>query len=109
MKKDGLEKAIDFTKYILTLCGAALAFFVTQIDKLVMLSPFWKGVITVGAISFTASIIAGLFVLMRASTMLANGEYDLHDRSLKYPGIANVVALEVGALCFSGYFLSALW
>lgn len=109
MQKEGIEKAIDFTKYLLTLAGAALAFFVTQIDRLVALSYTWKGIVTLGAISFTFSIVAGLLVLMRASTMLAEEHYDLRDDSLRIPGLLNVISIGLGSLCFSAYFLSALW
>lgn len=95
--KAGLESALDFTKFVIALDGALIA-FITGATFLEKVDSGWQkiGVIIVLLI-LTTSLIGGIFVHMRTATMLGSGNYDLNDRHLAIPGMINVVGFALGA------------
>lgn len=95
-EKEGLQAAIDFTKYLLTLAGGAIAFVIQP--------TFFAGDRTMKILAIIALILltvcvgSGLFVYSRGCVMLSNKNYDLEDKHIKWPGLANVIS-------FGGAFL----
>jgi hypothetical protein len=97
-QKEGLESALEFTRFVITVDTALIAFltgatFLQRIDGL-------AEKIAVGMVLalLAASIGAGIFVYMRASTMLGQGNYDILDRHLSLPGRWNVLLFAAGAI-----------
>ena len=92
-EKEGLQAAIDFTKYLLTLAGGAIAFVIqpTFFSGSLLL----KGLSIAALILLTVSVIAGLFVFSRGCVMLAEKDYSLEDKRIKILGMANVISFGV--------------
>jgi hypothetical protein len=96
-QKEGLQAAIDFTKYLLTLSGGAIAFIIQpsfyQVDILIKLFAF------LATVTLGSCVISGLFVFSRGSVMLAEGTYSLEDRYIKIPGQINIFSFAAGFIC----------
>jgi hypothetical protein len=97
MQKEGLQAAIDFTKFLLTLAGGAIA-FILQPSYFADSSLAFRGIGILGLIAFTVSAISGLFVFSAGCVMLANGNYDLDLPRIKWPGLVNVFSFGAGFL-----------
>ena len=94
--KEGLQAAIDFTKYLLTLAGGAIAFVIQPAS---LAGGCWTKVLSILALgSLFACVVSGLFVLAGGATKLAEGNYSLENRFVKTPGIINVVSFGLGFL-----------
>jgi hypothetical protein len=98
-QKEGLQAAIDFTKYLLTLAGGAIAFVIQPAS---LAGGFWIKALSVAALLllFTC-VVSGLFVLAGGATNLAEGKYSLENRFVKTPGIINVVTFALGFFCLA--------
>src|SRR5664280_2471897 len=89
MQKEGLQAAIDFTKYLITMAGGAIAF---------VIKPDYVGSADLKSLSIgvlvllSISVVTGLLVVSAGSLMLGRGHYDLEDRYIKIPGLINVIA-----------------
>jgi hypothetical protein len=96
-KKEGIDGALDFTKFTIALASALIAFvtgatFVQSIDN------WWEKTVAICAIgSLVISVVGGIAVYMEAATMLSKGEYDLSKAWIKIPGQINVIMLAIGA------------
>jgi len=96
--KDGLDSALEFTKFVITLDSGLIA-FLTGATFLASLGGRWEIISTLVSLTFlVASIVAGLFVYMRVATKLGAAEYDLSDPSLAVPGMINVMCFAFGAV-----------
>ncbi len=96
--KDGLDSAIDFTKLLITLDSALIA-FATGTSFIATLPHLWQRLTLLAALFLLViSLSAGAFVLMRAATMLAEKNYNLQDKHLGLPGMTNVVCFAGGAV-----------
>lgn len=96
-KKEGLTTALEFTKFVITLDTALIAFvtgatFLEHIGTL----PAKIAVIII-LLVLAISIVAGILVYMRISTMLSEGKYDLGDSHLRTPGAWNVLCFGAGS------------
>jgi hypothetical protein len=96
LAKEGLQSAIDFTKFLLTLAGGAIAFVIQP--------TFFGGDIVLKYLAITALIflsicvISGLLVFSAGSMMLARKNYNLEFRHVKYAGMLNVLSFAIGFL-----------
>jgi hypothetical protein len=87
-QKEGLQTAIDFTKYLLTLAGGAIAF---GIQPNFFGSNSWlKAMALVSLVSLVISIFAGLMVYSRGCILLSEGKYKLEDDRLRFWGLLNM-------------------
>lgn len=93
--KDGLDAARDFTKLIITLSGAGIAFIVGRASSSPRKLEVLFGIVS--ASLFVCAIGAGLLVLMQAATQLAKRDYRLTSKPLAVPGIVNVLAFALAA------------
>ncbi|MBB3303297.1 hypothetical protein FHT72_006979 [Rhizobium sp. BK077] len=99
--KDGLDSAIEFTKLLISLDSALIA-FASGTSFLATLPEPWQRISLVGALFFLlVSLTAGALVLMRAATMLSHQNYNLSDPHLKVPGVLNVLCFACGAAAIS--------
>ena len=69
-KKDGIDSALEFTKFVITMDSALIAFitgatFLEKIDK-----PTEKWIASGILVAFAMSLAAGILVYMRVATML---------------------------------------
>src|SRR5262249_32576695 len=96
MEKEGLQTAIDFTKFLLALAGGAIAFVIQP--------SFFAGsgllkVLCMGALVFLSiCVISGLAVFSGGCVMLAQKNYNLEDAHVKIPGLLNVFSFGIGFL-----------
>jgi hypothetical protein len=92
--KEGLQSAVDFTKFLLTLAGGGIAFVIqpTQFEG----SGSIKAFSFAALVLLTISAISGLVVFSGSSVNLADGKYQLDDPWIKIPGIINVVSFGFG-------------
>lgn len=95
MQKEGIQAAIDFTKYIITMAAGAVAFV---IKPEYVGSGCLKYLSILILVLLSASVIAGLFVFSAGCLMLARGNYDLEDNYIKIPGQINVITFAVSFL-----------
>lgn len=96
-KKDGLNSALDFTKFVITLDGALIA-FVTGATFLQDIQNWWEILATILALAaLLTSIVAGILVSMAVATMLSDGNYDLAHKPLSIPGMFNVIGFGLGS------------
>ncbi len=99
--KDGLASAIDFTKFIVALDGALIA-FLTGASFLKQVDTSWEAAaVIVGLVLLAISLACGVLVFMRGSSMLSSRNYNLADPHLKIPGLLNVAAFTLGAVAVS--------
>ena len=89
-EKEGLQTAIDFTKYLLTLAGGAIAFAIQP--QFFAGSGLLKTISLVALVLLTVSVVSGLFVFSRGCVMLAEKDYRLSDSRIKLFGMLNVVS-----------------
>jgi hypothetical protein len=87
-EKEGLQTAIDFTKYLLTLAGGAIAFGIQP--SFFGSSPWLKAMALISLISLSVSIVAGLMVYARGCVLLSEGKYKLEDDRIRFWGLLNV-------------------
>ena|SRR2546423_596336 len=88
MEKEGLQTAIDFTKYLLTLAGGAIAF---GIQPAYFVGNYWLKVLSITAlVSLMVSIVSGLMVFSRGCVMLSEGTYRLRDSRIRAWGLVNL-------------------
>ncbi|SRR6266851_5559566 len=87
-EKEGLQTAIDFTKYLLTLAGAAIAFGIQP--SFFASSPWLKGMALISLISLSISIVAGMMVFSRGCVLLSEGKYKLEDHRIRFWGLINL-------------------
>jgi hypothetical protein len=80
-QKEGLQSAIDFTKFLLTLAGGAIAFVIQP--------TFFSGnhllkTLAIGALFFlSACVISGLLVFSAGAVMLAKKKLQFRIRTCK--------------------------
>jgi hypothetical protein len=97
-EKDGLQHALEFTKFVIAIDTALIA-FVTGTSFLATIHSGWERcAITIVLTMLGLSLCAGLVVYMRAATMFSSANYDLADKHLRFPGIINVLCFGIGAL-----------
>jgi hypothetical protein len=99
MEKEGLQTAIDFTKFLLTLAGGAIAFVIKP--EFFGQSPLLKYISIAALVLLTVCVISGLFVFSGGCMMLARKDYNLERKYVKLPGIINVVSFGLGFLLIS--------
>lgn len=97
-KKDGLDSAVEFTKFIITMDSGLIA-FVTGTTFLSEVDPgLGRYAVLLALAALATSLVAGILVYMRSATMLSEGKYALNDRHLMIPGQVNVWGFAVGAV-----------
>jgi|SRR5271163_1872934 hypothetical protein len=93
-QKEGLQAAIDFTKFLLTLSGGAIAFVIQP--TFFAGECFLKGLAIVSLVCLGTCVISGLLVFSAGSVMLARKNYDLEFRHVKYAGMVNIISFALG-------------
>ena len=93
-EKEGLQAAVDFVKYILTLAGGGIALIIQP--DFYKTSLLIKILTSISFVCLLVCVIAGLLVHARGCVMLANRQYDLEDAHLKVPGLVNQFAFLFG-------------
>jgi hypothetical protein len=107
--KEGLQAAIDVTKFTLAVAGAAIAFLLSS-DVLKTLRGCWaKALVTLALIGFGVSAIGGLLVLLQGVSNIANAQYDLNQPLVRYPGVVNILGLLVGFLFSTLFVIGIIW
>jgi len=107
--KEGLQAAIDVTKFTLAVAGAAIAFLLSS-DVLKKVTTFWaKGLVTLALVGFGVSAIGGLLVLLQGASNIANAAYDLNQPLVRYPGMANILGLLVGFVFTTFFVIVLIW
>ena len=92
-EKEGLQTAIDFTKFLLTLAGGAIAFVISPNFSA---GDWWLKLLSITAlILLTLSVIAGLLVFSRGAVMLSEKNYRLGERRIKLWGMINIVSFGI--------------
>lgn len=94
-RKEGLQAALEFTKYTLAVAGAAILYLLNS-EAAKALSGWTAWVLMGSLVCFAASAIAGIFVLMQGASNVSNANYDLSDNWLRVPGIFNFLGLMGG-------------
>ena len=94
-RKEGLQAALDFTKYTLAVAGAAILYLLNS-DATKSLTGWTAWVLVGSLVCFAASAIAGILVLMQGASNVSNANYDLSDGWLRGPGIVNFLGLMGG-------------
>ena len=107
--KEGLQSALDFTKYALAIAGAAIAFLLSADTLKSVTSDASKWLVTGALVSFGVSAIGGILVLMQGASSLANAEYDLGHKYLRLPGLVNVFGLIFGFVFTTTFVIVMLW
>ena len=109
-EKEGLQAAIDFTKFLLTLAGGAIAFSIQPAfygDSLVL-----KGLGLLSLISLALCVFSGLAVFSVGCVNLANKNYNLEDPRIRDWGRANIFSFAAGlfllSLLVAGKILSGM-
>ena len=97
-RKAGLDSALDFTKFVITLDGALIAFVTGATFLQDISSGLEKAAALIALAALLVSIVAGIFVAMGVATMLSDGNYDLAAKPVSIPGIVNVIGFALGAL-----------
>lgn len=94
-RKEGLQAALDFTKYTLAVAGAAILYLLNSESTKSLTG--WTAWVLVGSlVCFAASAIAGILVLMQGASNISNANYDLSDGWLRNPGVVNFLGLMGG-------------
>lgn len=93
-EKEGLQAAIDFTKFLLTLAGGAIAFIIQP--TFFAGHPVLKALSILALVLLTISVVSGLLVFSGGSVMLSKKNYDLEDKHVKWPGMINVLSFAAG-------------
>jgi hypothetical protein len=88
-QKEGLQTAIDFTKYLLTLAGGAIAFGIQP--SFFGTNAWLKTMALAALVSLVVSIIAGLMVYSRGCILLSEGKYKLEDDRIRFWGLINLL------------------
>jgi hypothetical protein len=104
-RKEGLQAALDFTKYTLALAGAAILYLLNS-DAAKALTGWTAWVLVGSLVCFAASAIAGILVLMQGASNVSNANYDLSDRWLRGPGVVNFLGL-IGGFGLAAVFVIA--
>src|SRR5262249_51227814 len=99
----GVESAIEFTKHVMTLSGAGIA-FVATIDVRPIGSA-QRIALFAAMVLLALSLAAGLLVWSRAAVMISNQQYSLEDAFLKWPGLVNLFAFGFGVVAL-GVFIA---
>src|SRR5438045_4000684 len=99
MEKEGLQAAIDYTKFLLTLAGGGIAFVIQP--TFFANSPGLKALAELSLIALTISAISGLLVFSRGALMLGRKNYDLEDIYIKQAGRVNVLSFAAGFILLS--------
>lgn len=97
-QKEGLESALDFTKFVIAMDGALIAFVTGAAFLQDITSPLERGAALVALVALAVSIAAGILVAMETATKLSKGQYGLADKWIKIPGAVNVIAFAIGAV-----------
>jgi hypothetical protein len=107
--KDGLQSAVEVTKYALALAGGAIAYLLGA-DTLTNASGVLaKLVISASLLGFFLSAIGGLGVLMRAATQLSEEDYDIANRWISWPGLFNIFGLAFGFATAAVFVFMRVW
>jgi hypothetical protein len=93
-EKEGLQAAVDFVKYLLTLAGGGIALLIQP--NFYQTSLLIKVLSSFSFICLSVCIISGLLVHARGCVMLAEKKYDLEDWPLKVPGLINQLSFFFG-------------
>jgi Na+/serine symporter len=94
-RKEGLQAALDFTKYTLAVAGAAILYLLNS-DASNSLTGLTAWVLVGSLVCFAASAIAGILVLMQGASNVSNANYDLSDGWLRGPGVVSFLGLMGG-------------
>lgn len=104
-RKAGLDLALDFTKFIIALDGALIAFLTGASFLQTLNGAGQRGVVILTLCALGISMIAGILVYMRTATMASEGKYDLGDPHLRWPGVVNVLFFLIGAFALGSLTL----
>jgi hypothetical protein len=99
----GISNAIEFTKHVMTLSGAGIAFIATIDNK--DICGWRRAFLAAALISLAVSLGAGLVVWSRAAVMISGRQYSLNDKRLKVFGLINLIAFFIGVLSLGAYVL----
>ncbi len=106
-KIEGLQSAVDFTKYLIALAGGAIAFVIKP--EFYTTDPLLKILSTLSLGLLSISVISGLLVFSAGCVMLSSGNYSLRDRFIKIPGIINVVTFGFGFIFLAIAVCIKIW
>ncbi|WFU61266.1 hypothetical protein [Bradyrhizobium brasilense] len=95
--KEGVQGAIEFTKFVIALDSGLIAFMTgaTFLGKLHSTIEIVAAIIVLALLA--ASLCAGVLVYMAAITMIDDADYNLASSHIRIPGQINVVCFAVGA------------
>jgi hypothetical protein len=102
-----LENSVEFTKHVMTLSGAGMAFVITL--DLQKLANIQRISIAISIIFLAVALAAGLLVWSRATVMMAKSSYNLDDRYLKIPGLINLFSFAFGVVSLGAYVIIRLF
>jgi hypothetical protein len=103
----GLESSVEFTKHLMTLAVAGIAFLAT-LD--VHTFSFAQRLLLAGAtLLLGISLAAGLMVWARAAVMLSHRKYSLEDVYLRTPGLINLFAFGLGVAALGAFLVIKLF
>jgi apyrase len=95
-EKEGLQAAIDFTKYLLTLSGGAIAFIIQPNSNFFSGDELVKHLSLSSLCLLVICVLSGLVVFSAGAVMLARKNYNLEFRHIKWAGQVNVFSFAIG-------------
>jgi hypothetical protein len=107
MQKEGIQSAIDFIKYILTLAGGGLAFSIQH--SFYAAGPAIRVLAAFGTVLLTISIIAGILAHSSGSVKLSRAEYDQNDPYFRVPGLIMIFSFGIGFVLIIAGVAIKIW
>jgi hypothetical protein len=107
--KEGLEAALDFTKVLTALSGAAIGFLLDQSHHIEQGVLWIKVADTASIVLFSLSVLGGLGVLTRGAKLMGQARYELGEKRLASAGAMNVGGFAVATLILSIELLVRIW
>jgi uncharacterized protein YacL len=107
--KDGLDAALDFTKYALAIAGAAIGFLLGSDILKDIGDNQQRWILTASLICFGSSAVGAILVLMQGASNLANSTYSLKDNAIRIPGLVNIFGLVGGFVFASLFVVNMIW
>ena len=107
--KEGLQWALDLTKFTLVISGAAIAFFLSSDSLQYAVTTLQRTLITLSLIGFGISAVSGILVLLEGGTQIASASYNLNSPYIKVPGQINLVSLGAAFFFASLFVFVVIW
>ena len=107
-RKEGLQSALDVTKFNVAIAGGAIAFLLDTDSIKYAVTSLQRTLLTLALIGFGVSAICGILVLLEGASMIAGRGFNL-DNYIVVPGVLNFAGLMAAFLFASAYVFVVIW